>query len=103
MSFWFSLGFGWFGTVAGTSGGLYLLNTVDNVASTTIHHISNVSVSYGENQSLKIGASIADSYIAETSYKAYLFVNTGQENGKYKNRQTGKEELFDDKSPRQLG
>lgn len=90
------LGFGWFGTVAGTSGGLYLLNTVDNVASTTIHHISNVSVSYGKNQSLKIGASIADSYIAETSYKAYLFVNTGQENGKYKNRQTGKEELFDD-------
>ncbi|HGI2164779.1 TPA: conjugal transfer protein [Streptococcus agalactiae] len=90
------LGFGWFGTVAGTSGGLYLLNTVDNVASTTIHHISNVSVSYGENQSLKIGSSIADSYIAETSYKAYLFVNTGQENGKYKDRQTGKEEPFDD-------
>ena len=90
------LGFGWFGTVAETSGGLYLLNTVDNVASTTIHHISNVSVSYGKNQALKIGSSVADSYIAETSYKAYLFVNTGQENGKYKNRQTGKEELFDD-------
>ena len=90
------LGFGWFGTVAETSGGLYLLNTVDNVASTTIHHISNVSVSYGKNQALKIGSSIADSYIAETSYKAYLFVNTGQENGKYKDRQTGKEELFDD-------
>lgn len=90
------LGFGWFGTVAGTSGGLYLLNTVDNVASTTIQRISNVSVSYGKNQSLKIGSSIADSYIAETSYKAYLFVNTGQENGKYKDRQTGKEEPFDD-------
>ena len=90
------LGFGWFGTVAETSGGLYLLNTVDNVASTTIHHISNVSVSYGKNQSLKIGSSVADSYIAETSYKAYLFVNTGQENGKYKDRQTGKEAPFDD-------
>ena len=90
------LGFGWFGTVAETSGGLYLLNTVDNVASTTIHHISNVSVSYGKNQSLKIGSSVADSYIAETSYKAYLFVNTGQENGKYKDRQTGKEEPFED-------
>ncbi|WEA93183.1 conjugal transfer protein [Streptococcus anginosus] len=90
------LGFGWFGTVAGTSGGLYLLNTVDNVASTTIHHISNVSVSYGKNQSLKIGSSVADSYIAETSYKAYLFVNTGQENGKYKDRQTGKDEPFED-------
>lgn len=90
------LGFGWFGTVAGTSGGLYLLNTVDNVASTTIRHISNVSVSYEKNQSLKIGSSVADSYIAETSYKAYLFVNTGQENGKYKDRQTGKEEPFED-------
>ena len=90
------LGFGWFGTAAGTSGGLYLLNTVDNVASTAIHQISNISVVYGKNQSLKVGTSVADSYIAETSYKAYLFVNTGQENGKYKDRQTGKEESFDD-------
>ncbi|WP_371105695.1 conjugal transfer protein [Streptococcus agalactiae] len=90
------LGFGWFGTVSGTSGGLYLLNTVDNVASTAIHQISNISVVYGKNQSLKVGTSVADSYIAETSYKAYLFVNTGQENGNYKDRQTGKEEPFDD-------
>ena len=90
------LGFGWFGTVSGTSGGLYLLNTVNNVASTAIHQISNISVVYGKNQSLRVGTSVADSYIAETSYKAYLFVNTGQENGKYKDRQTGKEEPFDD-------
>ena len=90
------LGFGWFGTVSGTSGGLYLLNTVDNVASTAIHQISNISVVYGKNQSLKVGTSVADSYISETSYKVYLFVNTGQENGKYKDRQTGKEEPFDD-------
>ena len=39
---------------------------------------------------------MSDSYIAETSYKAYVFVNTGQENGKYKNSQDGKEETFDD-------
>lgn len=39
---------------------------------------------------------MADSYIAETSYKAYVFVNTGQENGKYKNSQNGKQETFDD-------
>ena len=39
---------------------------------------------------------MADSYIAETSYKAYVFVNTGQENGKYKNSQDGKQETFDD-------
>ena len=37
---------------------------------------------------------MADSYIAETSYKAYVFVNTGQENGKYKNSQDGKQETL---------
>lgn len=90
------LGFAWFGTVSGTSGGLYILDTIDSVADTATEQIANISVPYGDNQNLKIGESMADSYIAETSYKAYLFVNTGQENGKYKNRQTSKEEPFDD-------
>lgn len=90
------LGFAWFGTVSGTSGGLYILDTIDSVADTVTGQIANISVPYGDNQNLKIGESMADSYIAETSYKAYLFVNTGQENGKYKNRQTNKEEPFDD-------
>lgn len=90
------LGFGWFGTVSETSGGLYILNTVNNVANTAISKISSISVAYGDKQQLKIGSSMADSYIAETSYVAYLFVNTGQENGKYKDRQTGKEETFED-------
>ena len=90
------LGFGWFGTVSETSGGLYILNTVNNVANTAISKISSISVAYGDKQQLKIGSSMADSYIAETSYEAYLFVNTGQENGKYKDRQTGKEETFED-------
>lgn len=90
------LGFAWFGTVSGTSGGLYILDTVDNLADIVTQKITNISVPYGDNQNLKVGESMADSYIAETSYKAYLFVNTGQENGKYKNRQTSKEEPFDD-------
>lgn len=90
------LGFGWFGTVSGTSGGLYLLNTIDNVSQTAISKISSISVSYGKDQSLTVGNSIADTYIAETSYKAYLFVNTGREDGKYIDRQTGKTETFDD-------
>lgn len=90
------LGFSYFGTVASTSGGLYLLDTIDNVSKTVTQKISNISVSYGDGKELKIGDSMADSYIAETSYTAYLFVNTGQENGKYVNSQTGKEEKFDD-------
>ncbi|KAF1154448.1 conjugal transfer protein [Streptococcus agalactiae] len=90
------LGFGYFGTVAGTSGGLYLLDTINNVSKEVTKNITNIKVEYGNNKSIKIGDSMADSYIAETSYKAYVFVNTGQENGKYKNSQDGKQEPFDD-------
>ena len=90
------LGFGYFGTVARTSGGLYLLDTINNVSKEVTKNITNIKVEYGNNKSIKIGDSMADSYIAETSYKAYVFVNTGQENGKYKNSQDGKQEPFDD-------
>lgn len=90
------LGFGYFGTIAGTSGGLYLLDTINHVSQDVSKHITNIKVEYGNNKSIKIGDSMADSYIADTSYKAYVFVNTGQENGKYKNSQDGKQETFDD-------
>lgn len=90
------LGFSYFGTIASTSGGLYLLDTIDNISKAVTQKISNISVSYDDDKELKVGNSMADSYIAETSYTAYLFVNTGQENGKYVNSQTGKEEKFDD-------
>ena len=91
-----TLGFGYFGTIAGTSGGLYLLDTINHVSQDVTKNITNIKVEYGNNKSIKIGDSMADSYIAETSYKAYVFVNTGQENGKYKNSQDGKQETFDD-------
>lgn len=90
------LGFGYFGTIAGTSGGLYLLDTINHVSQDVTKNITNIKVEYDNNKSIKIGDSMADSYIAETSYKAYVFVNTGQENGKYKNSQDGKQETFDD-------
>ena len=90
------LGFGYFGTIAGTSGGLYLLDTINHISQDVTKNITNIKVEYGNNKSIKIGDSMADSYIAETSYKAYVFVNTGQENGKYKNSQDGKQETFDD-------
>ena len=90
------LGFGYFGTIAGTSGGLYLLDTINNVSKDVKQKIVSIKVNYAKDKSVKVGESMADSYIAETSYKAYLFVNTGQENGKYKNSQNGKEEDFDD-------
>lgn len=90
------LGFSYFGTIAGTSGGLYLLDTINSVSKDVSSKISNIEINYGKEKSLKVGETMADNYIAETSYKAYVFVNTGQENGKFKNSQDGKEETFDD-------
>lgn len=90
------IGFGYFGTISGTSGGLYLLDTINNISKDITTKISNIQVNYDKENTIKIGESLSDSYIAETSYKAYLFVNTGQENGHYVNSQNGKEEPFDD-------
>lgn len=90
------IGFGYFGTISGTSGGLYLLDTINNISKDITAKISNIKVNYDKENTIKIGESLSDSYIAETSYKAYLFVNTGQENGYYVNSQNGKEEPFDD-------
>lgn len=90
------IGFGYFGTISGTSGGLYLLDTINNISKDITTKISNIQVNYDKENTIKIGESLSDSYIAETSYKAYLFVNTGQENGYYINSQNGKEEPFDD-------
>lgn len=90
------LGFTYFGSIANSSGGLYILDTVDNFSKDVSKKITNISISYGDDKSVKVGDSLADSYIAETSYKAYLFVNTGQENGKYKSSKDGKEKDFDD-------
>ena len=90
------LGFSYFGTIAGTSGGLYLLDTINSLSKDVSSKISNIEINYGKDKSLKVGETMADNYIAETSYKAYVFVNTGQENGKFKNSQDGKEETFDD-------
>ena len=61
------LGFGYFGTIAGTSGGLYLLDTITMSLkmSLKISRISRWSMEI--INPLKFGDSMADSYIAETS------------------------------------
>ncbi len=85
----------YFGTIAGTSGGLYLLDTINNISQTISQKLTKVSVTYDKDKTIKVGQSLSDSYLSETSYKAYLFVNTGQENGNYKNTKDGKEEPLD--------
>lgn len=89
------LALSYFGTIAGTSGGLYLLDTINNISKTVSQKLTSVSVTYDKDKTVIVGQSLSDNYISETSFKAYLFVNTGQENGKFKNSKDGKEEKLD--------
>jgi len=91
------LGMGYFGTVQSTSGGVYILDTVHQMAGSFSDAVTNLSLENpsGGKQKITQKSSVADSYVMKTSYKAYLFVNTGQLNGKFYNNKTGKEEKYD--------
>lgn len=92
------LGLTYFGTMQNTSGGIYILDTIHNVANSASATISNMSIVNPENSDNAIDSeiSVSDNYIARTSYAAYLYVNTGRLDGKYLNNQTGETEDFDD-------
>ncbi|WP_231845023.1 hypothetical protein [Streptococcus gallolyticus] len=92
------LGLGYFGTMQNTSGGIYVLDTIHNVATSASTTISNMSIVNPENDDKTISSetSVADNYIARTAYAAYIYVNTGRLDGKYMNNQTGATEDFDD-------
>ena len=91
------LGMGYFGTVQSTSGGVYILDTVHQMAdsfSDSVTHLAIVRPD-GEKGTVSEKSSIADDYIMKTSYTAYLYVNTGQLNGSFHNNQTGKDDKLD--------
>ena len=92
------LGLGYFGTMQNTSGGIYVLDTIHNVATSASTTISNMSIVNPENDDNTISSetSVADNYIARTAYATYVYVNTGRLDGKYMNNQTGATEDFDD-------
>lgn len=48
------LALGYFGTVAGTSGGLYLLDTVNNVSKDVTKKIAGIKVDYAKDKSIKL-------------------------------------------------
>ena len=74
------LGMGYFGTIQSTSGGIYILDTVHQLAGSFSDAVTNLSLDNPSGGKTKI---------------THLFVNTGQLNGKFHNNQTGKEEKFD--------
>ncbi len=91
------LGMGYFGTVQSTSGGVYILDTVHQMADSFSDSVTHLAIARpdGEKGTVSEKSSIAEDYIMKTSYTAYLYVNTGQLNGSFHNNQTGKDEKID--------
>ncbi|HFZ6659676.1 TPA: hypothetical protein ACGPSC_001264 [Streptococcus agalactiae] len=91
------LGMGYFGTIQSTSGGVYLLDTIHQMANSFSDAVTQLSVASPDDTKKVVSkkSSIADDYIMKTSYTAYLYVNTGQLNGSFHNNQTGKDEKLD--------
>ncbi|RFE01416.1 hypothetical protein ADO06_01329 [Streptococcus parauberis] len=91
------LGMGYFGTVQSTSGGVYILDTVHQMADSFSDSVTHLAIARpdGEKGTVSEKSSVADDYIMKTSYTAYLYVNTGQLNGSFHNNQTGKDEKLD--------
>ncbi|MGX9844714.1 hypothetical protein ACR3IL_05435 [Streptococcus iniae] len=90
------LGLTYFGTIQSTSGGVYILDTVHEMANSFSDSVTNLSIKdpSGNKTAISQKSSVADNYIRETSYTAYLFVNTGQLNGNFYNNKAKKEEVF---------
>lgn len=96
------IGFAYFGTVNSTDGGLYVLQGIRSVAKETVESIASLKIDLGEGNVITMSEKFSDTYIAETSFRAYLFTNTGRVDGKFVNKQE-KNELQDYDSTAILG
>ncbi|OBZ00656.1 hypothetical protein BBG03_03475 [Streptococcus dysgalactiae subsp. equisimilis] len=89
-----TLSFGYFGTINGTSGGIFLLDGIYKLSDEMIKTVNSVSIKIKDNETVDATVNFSDSYIEDTSYQTYLYVNTGRTDGKFFNNQTEKEEKF---------
>lgn len=96
------IGFAYFGTVNSTDGGLYVLQGIRSVAKETVESIASLKIDLGKGNVITMSEKFSDTYIAETSFRAYLFTNTGRVDGKFVNKQE-KNELQDYDSTAILG
>ncbi|HEL9639351.1 TPA: hypothetical protein U1181_001223 [Streptococcus suis] len=96
-----ALGFGYFGTIGGTGGGLFILDGIRDLSNEALKVVDTISLEFsvGEEQTeiLDTTFDFSDSYIAQTSYQTYLYVNTGRIDGKFFNKETEQEEVLDNK------
>ncbi|HHW4958209.1 TPA: hypothetical protein ACU0L4_000169 [Streptococcus suis] len=96
-----ALGFGYFGTIGGTGGGLFILDGIRDLSNEALKVVDTISLEFsvGEEQTETLDTTLdfSDSYIAQTSYQTYLYVNTGRIDGKFFNKETEQEEVLDNK------
>ncbi|MDQ8818847.1 hypothetical protein RFG29_07140 [Streptococcus ruminantium] len=89
------LALGYFGTIQGTSGGLFVLDGIRSLSDEALKVVDSTTIQFSTEESIDTALDFSDSYIAQTSYQTYLYVNTGRIDGKYFNNQTEQLEEFD--------
>ncbi|WP_449457396.1 hypothetical protein [Streptococcus suis] len=96
-----AFGFGYFGTIEGTGGGLFILDGIRDLSNEALKVVDTISLEFsvGEEQTETLDTTFdfSDSYIAQTSYQTYLYVNTGRIDGNFFNKETEQEEVLDNK------
>ena len=70
-----TIAFAYFGVVGSTGGGVYVLKGIRDFSKETVSLISSVKVEVN-GQSISVDQDFSKTYVADTSYRAYLFVNT---------------------------
>ncbi|GFH40807.1 hypothetical protein [Pseudolactococcus insecticola] len=69
----------YFGSIGGTNGGIYILDTVHNVSKEVTTKLADVSVTNSDGKKTTSGAegSFANTYLSNEVYDTYRFINTG--------------------------
>lgn len=89
------IGFVWFGSISSSAGGLYILRGIRNASNEAVNLVSSMKITMPNDEEISFSPNFSDTYIAETSFKTYLFLNTGRTDGKFTHSSKETEPLFD--------
>lgn len=72
----------YFGMISGTGGGLYVFQTIRNVAQESVEFVSSMNFTLGKEK-VTFENHFSDTYLRDTVYASYLYVNSGSLDGSY--------------------
>ncbi|HEN4338382.1 TPA: hypothetical protein U5Y85_001156 [Streptococcus agalactiae] len=75
----------YFGVISGTGGGLYVFQTIRDTAQESVEFVSSMDFKLGK-ETVKFENNFSDTYLRDTVYASYLYVNSGSIDGSYSSK-----------------